>query len=85
MQEFLKKNTWNLIVTGIAVILAWANLNSRVNVMAQEHENLDKRLVEIQVLTERVIRLEEARQTSAEDIKEIKEDIKDIKAHFEIK
>lgn len=92
MKEFLQKNTWNLLITTVAIVIAFTTLSSRVDAIAQDHENIEGRLSALQTLTERIVRLEEGRQINADNIKEIRdnikiinEDIKSIKEHFEIK
>ena len=84
MQEFLQKNAWNLLITGGTIIIAFATLSSRVSAVSEDHDQIETRLIKIEDLTERIVRLEEGRQVNANNIEEIKADIKDIKRHFEI-
>ena len=81
---FGKNLTW-IIGVSVATAIAWGSLNVRVGVIAQEQSKIEVKLTILQDISERLVRLEEGKITSAEDIKEMKEDIKDIKRHFEIK
>jgi len=85
MQEFIQKNAWNLLVTGGAIVIAFATLSSRVNAIENDHTELENRLIKIENLTERLVVLEERDRNITEDISEIKSDIRSIKTHFEIK
>lgn len=85
MQEFIQKNLWNLIITFVAIITAWSFLNSRVANLEAKAYDQQQQIVQYSGLVERVIKLEENRQVVASDIKEIKDDLKDLKKHFEIK
>ena len=85
MQEFIQKNAWNLLVTGGAIVIAFATLSSKVNAIENDHTELENRLTKIENLTERLVVLEERDRNITEDISEIKSDIRSIKTHFEIK
>lgn len=85
LQEFFKKNAWNILVFVVGMIVLWSNLNNRVEALAKDVEDNTKSISEYSALVERVVKLEENRQVVTGDIGEIKDDIKDIKKHFEIK
>lgn len=85
MKDFIQKNTWNLLITAIATVIAFTTLSARVDVIAQDHDEINIRLSKIEDLTQRLIILEERTSQDKEDIQEIKQDIKDIKGYFNLK
>jgi len=85
LQKFLKDNSWNLLITGTAVIIAFASLSTRVSAVEADNARIGSDLDSISIVLERIIVLEEKNRAIQEDIGEIKADIKDIKVHFEIK
>lgn len=78
LYQFFLKHAWQLLVALVIFAMAWSNINTRVQ--ANEDE-LDR----ISNLMERVIVLEESEEDMVNDIREIKEDIKDIKRGLNIK
>lgn len=79
LNSWIKENAWNLIVTGVAFIMAWTILNSRVSANEVRVVECNAKVDALQVLIERVIVLEERENNIEGDIKEIKDDLKDIK------
>lgn len=84
MQDFIKKNGWNLLTLGVGLIIAWTMLNARVDALAAQVQDNKSQIVQYSELVERVVKLEENRSVVASDIGEIKEDIKDLKKHFNL-
>lgn len=66
------RENWAVIMTIVAMIIAWATLSAKVEASAQEVSN-------VRTLIERVIVLEEHDSNLREDILEIKQDLKEIK------
>lgn len=85
LQEFMKKNAWNIIVFVVSLAVLWTNLDNRVDALAKDVQDTKTNIEQYAVLVERIVKLEENRQVVTGDISEIKGDIKDIKKHFEIK
>lgn len=77
LQKFIQDNGWSILISFIVIAMAWATLNAKVNANAEEIDSLT-------ILVERVIRLEEHDENVAEDIIEIKEDLKDIKKSLSV-
>lgn len=84
MQEFIQKNLWNIIITAGAILIAFSTLSGRVQAVESDHDTLEARIVKIEDLTERLIVIEERTGNNREDILEIKNDIKDLKDHFNL-
>lgn len=79
------RSNWAIIVTIAGMLIAFTTLSGRVGAIEGDHDAIDERLSKIENLIERVIIIEERTTNNREDILEIKEDIKDVKRHFEIK
>lgn len=79
LNTWIKDNAWNLIVTGVAFIMAWSILSSRVSANELHVAQLSSKIDTLQTLVERVIILEERESNIETDIVEIKTDIKEIK------
>lgn len=84
MQDFLKQNFWNFVVTLVGISMGWAMLNSRLTTVEAQAQENKQQIVVYSQLVERVVRLEENRAVVAGDIKEIKDDLKDLKKHFNL-
>jgi hypothetical protein len=79
LNTWIKENAWNLIVTGVALVMAWSLLSSRVSANELHVTELSAKVDTLQILVERVIVLEERENNIEADILEIKTDIKEIK------
>lgn len=84
MQDFLKQNIWNFVVTIVGISMGWAMLNARLTTVEAQAQENKQTIVQYSQLVERVVRLEENRAVVASDIKEIKDDLKDLKKHFNL-
>lgn len=84
MQDLLKKNLWNFLATLVAISVGWAILSSRVTSLEAQDRDINEKITNYNNLFERVVRLEENRQTVVSDIRDIKEDIKDLKKYFNL-
>lgn len=82
--RFVSDNLWNLIITLIAISIAWATLSARVLAVESDQNQIVVRLDKIDNLIERIIVLEEHDKSIVDDIAEIKVDIKDIKRAFNL-
>lgn len=69
---WLKQNGWSMLVASIGIIVAYTLLSAQVKANTEKVQSLT-------ILVERVIRLEEHDTQTAEDIHEIKLDLKEIK------
>jgi hypothetical protein len=85
MEEFLKKNFWNLIVTFAGIMVAWSTLKIKLDTTTTLAQENKQAIVQYSTLVERIIKLEENRNVVTSDLSEIKSDMKDLKKHFEIK
>lgn len=84
MQEFVQKNILNLIGVLISFVVAFTIFQGKIEANANDIEDLKDTLKQQQTLIERVIVLEERQKVDAENIVEIKTDVKDLKEHFKI-
>jgi len=84
MNEWLKENIITIIIYAVGVVIAFTTLSGRVSAVEKDHNLIHNRLEKIEELTERLIVIEERTSNSTSDINEIKEDIKDLKKHFNI-
>jgi hypothetical protein len=78
MKEWFKNNAWSIIFTITGIIVAYSAMGFQVKANTEKVENLEQ-------LIERVIRLEEHDTAIADDIREIKLDIRDIKNTLNVK
>ena len=85
LQQFIRDNAWNFIITFALILFGWANLNSRVMAVEGDHTELATRLDKIDDAIQRIIVLEEHDKNLQEDISEIKADVKDLKKGLNIK
>lgn len=80
MNDFVKKNLWQLAVFVVGFAMAWALLGARVNSNENHIHEVQAKVDTLQTLVERVIVLEERESGIEADIAEIKVDLKLIKA-----
>lgn len=84
MNDWLKQNGLALVVYAIGLAVAFTTLSARVLAVENDHLTIEVRLDKIEELTERLIVIEERTGNNREDILEIKDDIKDLKEHFNV-
>lgn len=85
MQDWIKQNSWSLLIALVGVSIAWATMGAQVQAINNDNERIENRLDKIDDAILRITVLEEHDKNIGEDILEIKSDIKDIKLHFQIK
>lgn len=78
MENFLKQNLWNLIITFAAIVIAFTTQSQRITSVEAQALEAKQQLVEYSGLVERVIKLEENRTVTTSDISEIKKDVKTL-------
>ena len=84
VSKFIQKNSMQIIVFVISFTIAWTLLGTRLqSVEAQSEENKVK-LVELTKLVERITVLEERDSSTAENIEDIKKDIREIKIFLNV-
>lgn len=77
MNDWLKQNGLTLFIYAVGIAIAFTALSGRVSAV-------EEKIASLQELTERLIVIEERTGNNREDILEIKSDIKDLKAHFNL-
>ncbi|QGH72335.1 MAG: type VI secretion system protein [Podoviridae sp. ctg2L5] len=82
LNDWFKQNAWNIIITAVAIVIAWSNLSTRVSAVEASHDRLEATLQQLTNLTERIIVVEERQSNIQATVSEIKSDVKDIKDHF---
>ena len=76
LNNWLKQNLWNILITTAMVILTFSTLQARVKAAEEKLDRLEDVVIQIAVL--------QTRQSIIEtDIKDIKSDVKDIKKTLE--
>lgn len=85
VNEWIKENFWNLLVTLVAISMGWAVLSARITAVEVKAEESKVEIEKYSQLVERVVKLEENRLNVQSDIAEIKEDLKDLKNHFNVR
>lgn len=85
VNEWVKENFWNLLVTLVAISMGWAVLSARITAVEVKAEESKVEIEKYSQLVERVVKLEENRLNVQSDIAEIKEDLKDLKKHFNVR
>lgn len=77
--SFFEKNSWEMVMSMIALIIWTVTLFKQVEENSVHVQANEAKLGEIQVLVERIIKLEEHDITFKEDLEEIKQELKEIK------
>lgn len=85
VNEWLKDNFWNLLVTLVAISMGWAVLNARLSAVEVKAQEAKEEINKYSLLVERIVKLEENRQSVTSDIKDIKDDLRDLKNHFNLR
>jgi hypothetical protein len=78
-QKFITDNLWGIIAFGVAMTIFYATTNVRLNNIEAHAQEARQEAASLRTLIERVIVLEEHDRNFADDIAEIKQDIKEIK------
>ena len=82
--QFIRDNFWNLAVLIVGIAIAYTALNAQVDAIAETVDKNEQKISSLADLVSRVIVLEEKDKSITDDILEMKQDLKDIKRHFEI-
>lgn len=78
LNDFVERNLWAIIMLVIGGAIFYATISSSVTANAKEIDDLNKKVDSLQSLVERIIILEEHDKTFAEDLSEMKTDLKSI-------
>ena len=73
-----------LLVYAIGIAIAFTTLQARVGAVEAGHDEISDKIDNLQILVERIIIVEERSSYNHTDILEIKQDVKDLKDHFNL-
>lgn len=83
--KFLADNALQLALMLAGIVAAWTMFSARISAIEVKAQETSEKVSQLQSLVERVIVLEEDRKNTDSTIQEIKGDIKDLKAHFNVR
>ena len=85
VNDWIKKNFWNLLVTLVLISMGWAVFDARLTAVEIKAQESKEEINKYSQLVERIVKLEENRQSVNSDISDIKADLRDLKNHFNLR
>ncbi len=84
VSKFIQNNLIQIIIFIISFTIAWTLLGSRLKVVEVQSKENEDEIQKLTELVERIIVLEEHDDSRDRDIREIKEDIREIKIFLNV-
>jgi len=78
LQSFIEQHSWSIILLVGGLIIIYANTSNRVNANEEYINRISSEVDRLTALVERVVILEEHDKVFAEDLAEIKVDVKTL-------